>query len=80
MTALRSRVAQSMPRPRHVERHMDDLWAQTAAAMVKAVAGGGRPAGDIPAVEGKMLSRLDRTRLRETQDSCEDCSSCRSGV
>lgn len=50
LSTARRRVAQSMPRPRHVERDMDDLWTQTAAAIAKAVAGCGRPAGDIAAV------------------------------
>lgn len=50
LATARRRVAQSMPQPRHVERDMDELWSQTAAAVAEAVAACGRPASDIAAV------------------------------
>ncbi|TJZ91689.1 carbohydrate kinase [Paracoccus gahaiensis] len=61
----RRRVAQSMPRPRHVERDMVDLWRQTAAAIADALAACERPASDIAAVaataHGDGLYLLDRS-------------------
>jgi L-xylulokinase len=50
LATARRRVAQSMPQARHVERDMDQLWSQTAAAIAEAVAACGRPASDIAAV------------------------------
>ncbi|WJS86826.1 FGGY-family carbohydrate kinase [Paracoccus sp. TOH] len=50
LAVARRRVPQLMPRPRHVERDMDLLWTQTAAAIAEAVAACGRPAGAIAAV------------------------------
>ncbi|WP_374375478.1 FGGY family carbohydrate kinase, partial [Tabrizicola sp.] len=37
LATARCRVAQAMPHPRHVERDMDELWSQTAAAIAEAV-------------------------------------------
>ncbi|WP_374302131.1 FGGY-family carbohydrate kinase [Paracoccus sp. (in: a-proteobacteria)] len=50
LAMARRRVAQSMPKPRHVERDMDELWSQTAAAIAEAVSACGRPAADIAAI------------------------------
>lgn len=50
LATARRRVAQSMPQPRHVERDMDVLWTQTAAAVAEAVAASGRPPSQIAAV------------------------------
>ncbi|MFN4060776.1 MAG: FGGY-family carbohydrate kinase [Paracoccus hibiscisoli] len=64
LATARRRVAQMMPRARHVERDMADLWRQTAAAVAEAIAACGRPAGDIVAVaataHGDGLYLLDR--------------------
>lgn len=64
LATARRRVAQVMPQPRHVERDMEDLWRQTAAAVAEAVAACGRPARDIGAVaataHGDGLYLLDR--------------------
>ncbi|WP_062563311.1 FGGY-family carbohydrate kinase [Paracoccus aminovorans] len=64
LATARRRVPQIMPRPRHVERDMDVLWAQTAAAIAEAVAACGRPAGEIAAVaataHGDGVYVLDR--------------------
>ena len=38
LATARRRVAQVMPQPRHVERDMEDLWRQTAAAVAEAIA------------------------------------------
>ncbi len=46
----RRRVAQSKPRPRHVERDPDTLWRATAGAVREALERGGRPASDVAAV------------------------------
>lgn len=65
LATARRRVAQSMPEPRHVERDMDDLWTQTAAAIAEAVAACGRPASDIAAIaataHGDGLYLLDQS-------------------
>ena len=64
LATARRRVLQSMPQARHVERDMDLLWSQTAAAIAEAVAACGRPARDIAAVaataHGDGLYLLDR--------------------
>ncbi|MFC0201505.1 FGGY-family carbohydrate kinase [Paracoccus rhizosphaerae] len=64
LSTARRRVAQSIPRPRHVERDMDDLWRQTAAAIHEALSSCGRPASDIVAVaataHGDGIYLLDR--------------------
>lgn len=50
ISVARRRVAQIIPKPRHVERDMDGLWIATAAAIAEAIARAGRPPGDIVAV------------------------------
>ncbi|TNB91421.1 FGGY family carbohydrate kinase, partial [Paracoccus marcusii] len=64
LATARRRVAQVMPQPRHVERDMEDLWRQTAAAVAEAIAACGRPARDIGAIaataHGDGLYLLDR--------------------
>ena len=64
LSMARRRVPQSMPRPRHVERDMADLWAQTAAAIAEAVCLCARPASDIACIaataHGDGLYLLDR--------------------
>lgn len=64
LATARRRVAQAMPQPRHVERDMDELWSQTAAAIAEAVSTCGRPASEIVAVaataHGDGLYLLDR--------------------
>ena len=64
LATARRRVAQSMPQPRHVERDMEALWFQTAAAIAEAVSACGRPASEIAAVaataHGDGLYLLDR--------------------
>lgn len=64
LSTARRRVAQSIPKPRHVERDMDELWAQTAAAIREAVQNCARPASEIVAVaataHGDGLYLLDR--------------------
>ncbi|WP_372802396.1 FGGY-family carbohydrate kinase [Paracoccus seriniphilus] len=66
ISIARRRVAQSMPRPRHVERDMDDLWTQTAAAIAEAIANCPRPASEILAVaataHGDGVYLLDEQR------------------
>ena len=66
LAVARRRIPQLMPRPRHVERDMDGLWTQTAAAIAEAVARCGRPARDIAAVaataHGDGIYLLDRDR------------------
>ena len=64
LSTARRRVAQSIPRPRHVERDMDDLWRQTTAAIHEALSICGRPASDVVAVaataHGDGIYLLDR--------------------
>lgn len=50
LSLARRRVPQLMPRPRHVERDMEVLWTQTAAAIAEAVAACPRPASEIACV------------------------------
>ena len=50
LAVARRRVPQVMPAPHHVERDMEVLWTQTAAAITEAVAACGRPASEIAAV------------------------------
>ncbi|MBC9247251.1 carbohydrate kinase [Paracoccus sp. 11-3] len=65
LSTARRRVAQSIPKPRHVERDMGDLWAQTAAAIHEAICNCPRPASEIVAVaataHGDGLYLLDQT-------------------
>ena len=66
LSVARRRVTQIIPRPRHVERDMDELWHATAEAIAEAVHGSGRPASDIAAVaataHGDGLYLLDADR------------------
>ena len=63
LAVARRRLPQLMPRPRHVERDMNALWAATAEAIAEALAISGR-AADIAAVaataHGDGLYLLDR--------------------
>ena len=69
LAVARRRVPQIIPAPRHVERDMDVLWRQTAAAIAEALATCGRPARDIAAVaatahgDGVYLLDADRRPL-----------------
>ena len=60
----RRRIAQRFPAPRHVERDMEEMWRETAAAIREAVAASGRPASDIKAAavtaHGDGLYLIDR--------------------
>jgi L-xylulokinase len=66
LSVARRRVTQIIPRPRHVERDMDELWHATAEAIAEAVHGSGRPASDIAAIaataHGDGLYLLDADR------------------
>lgn len=66
LAVARRRVAQSFPRPRHVERDMDEFWNATADAIGEALAKSGRPASDILAIattaHGDGIYMLDRDR------------------
>ena len=50
LSVARRRVPQIIPRPRHIERDMANLWVATAEAIAEAVATCGRPASDIAGV------------------------------
>jgi len=50
LAVARRRVAQSFPKPHHVERDMDVLWAATCDAIREAIGLSGRPARDIKAI------------------------------
>ncbi|WP_413711366.1 FGGY-family carbohydrate kinase [Rhizobium sp. Rhizsp82] len=50
LAVSRRRVTQFMPKPRHIERDMDELWTATADAIREAIALSGRPANDIQAI------------------------------
>ncbi|TGQ37306.1 FGGY-family carbohydrate kinase [Mesorhizobium sp. M00.F.Ca.ET.216.01.1.1] len=66
LSVARRRVPQLMPHARWVERDMAGLWQATADAVREAIAGCGRPAGDIKAVaataHGDGLYLLDANR------------------
>lgn len=66
LAVARRRVPQIIPRPRHIERDMDELWRATAAAIAEAVRFCGRPASDIEGVaataHGDGLYLLDVER------------------
>ena len=69
LAVARRRVAQSMPRPRWVERDMDALWDASAEAVAEALAASARPPGDVAAVaatahgDGLYLLGADRRPL-----------------
>jgi L-xylulokinase len=50
LAVARRRVTQFMPKARHVERDMDELWIQTADAIAEAIKLSNRPASDIQAI------------------------------
>ncbi|MDM9627957.1 FGGY-family carbohydrate kinase [Rhizobium sp. S152] len=50
IAVARRRVTQIIPKPRHVERDMHELWSATAEAIREAIALSGRPATDIKAI------------------------------
>ena len=66
LAVARRRIAQANPAPRHVERDMDAMRRETAAAIREAVAASGRPASDIKALgataHGDGLYLIDRAR------------------
>jgi L-xylulokinase len=66
LAVARRRVAQSFPRPRHVERDMDEFWNATADAIAEALSKCGRPASDILAIattaHGDGIYMLDKDR------------------
>ncbi|MCB1469284.1 MAG: carbohydrate kinase [Rhizobiaceae bacterium] len=66
LAVARRRVVQIMPRPRHVERDMQELWQATAEAIAEVLAKTGRRASDIAAVSatahGDGLYLLDKAR------------------
>ncbi len=68
LAVARRRVAQSFPRPRHVERDMDEFWNATADAIAEAIAKSGRPASDVLAIattaHGDGIYMLDKDRRR----------------
>lgn len=66
LSLARRRVPQLMSAPRHVERDMDVLWTQTAAAIAEVVQACPRPASDIACVaataHGDGIYLLDRQK------------------
>jgi L-xylulokinase len=50
IAVARRRVTQFIPKARHIERDMDELWTATADAIAEAISLSGRPASDIQAV------------------------------
>ncbi len=66
IAVARRRVTQFMPKARHVERDMDELWNATADAIAEAVSLSKRPATDIQAIaataHGDGIYLLDRSR------------------
>lgn len=66
LAVARRRVPQYFPKPRHVERDMDEFWDATADAIAEAIAKCGRPASDILAIattaHGDGIYMLDKDR------------------
>lgn len=64
LSVARRRLPQAMPRPRFIERNMDELWRETAAAIREALELSSRAASDIAAVaataHGDGIYLLDR--------------------
>jgi len=50
LAAARRRVTQFIPKARHIERDMDELWNATADAIREAISLSGRPASDIEGI------------------------------
>ncbi|MBB3612336.1 FGGY-family carbohydrate kinase [Rhizobium sp. BK602] len=66
LAVARRRVTQFIPKARHVERDMDELWNATADAIAEAIVLSKRPASDIKAIaataHGDGIYLLDRSR------------------
>ena len=66
LAVARRRVTQFMPKARHIERDMDELWTATADAIAEAISLSKRPASDIQAIaataHGDGIYLLDRSR------------------
>ena len=66
LAVSRRRVTQFMPKARHVERDMDELWTATADAIAEAIKLSNRPASDIQAIaataHGDGIYLLDKSR------------------
>lgn len=66
LAVARRRVTQFMPKARHVERDMDELWTATADAIAEAIKLSNRPAGDIQAIaataHGDGIYLLDKSK------------------
>lgn len=66
IAVARRRVTQFIPKARHIERDMDELWSATADAIAEAISLSGRPATDIQAVaataHGDGIYLLDQSR------------------
>lgn len=64
LAVARRRVPQYFPKPRHVERDMDEFWNATADAIAEALSKSGRPASDILAIattaHGDGIYMLDK--------------------
>ncbi len=69
LAVARRRIPQSIPRARHIERDMGELWSATAEAIAEVIATANRPASDIAAVaatahgDGIYLLDADRQPL-----------------
>ncbi|MGO6993976.1 FGGY family carbohydrate kinase, partial [Rhizobium johnstonii] len=50
LASARRRVKQLIPKARHIERDMDELWSATADAIREAFSLSGRPASDIEGI------------------------------
>jgi len=66
LSVARRRVPQILPRARHIERDLNNLWAATAEAISEAVHACGRPPSDIVGVaataHGDGLYMLDKEK------------------
>ncbi len=66
LAVARRRVTQFMPKARHVERDMDELWTATADAIAEAIKLSDRPASDIQAIaataHGDGIYLLDKSK------------------
>ncbi|WP_454855425.1 FGGY-family carbohydrate kinase [Rhizobium binxianense] len=66
LAVARRRVTQFIPKARHIERDMDELWSATADAIREAITLSNRPASDIQGIaataHGDGIYLLDRER------------------
>ena len=66
IAVARRRVTQFMPKARHVERDMNELWTATADAIAEAIKLSNRPASDIKAIaataHGDGIYLLDKSK------------------